>query len=138
MYNQEDLSTVLAHNLKDEALMQLVAVANSGAKVSVTLIIEVLIVYGDIISGAVYCDEMLNKLSEDAGDETPLKSLREYYRELKNNAYGGVTSLQVKPFYLHLENYSFLTASGNRIVSEGEIMRISIQKVSAFSLGRPE
>ncbi|UXO69973.1 hypothetical protein [Pantoea dispersa] len=137
MYNQEDLNPVLAHDLKDETLMKLVTVSGEGAKISVTLIVEGLVVYGDIISGGVYCDEMLKKLNQDAGDPKPIGALREYFQSLKDSFYSESDGSRIKPFYLHLENYSFLTGNGNRLISENDILRVSIQKVSAFSLGRP-
>jgi len=128
---------VLSHRMKDKALMHFVSCANIGAGVGITLLVNGQVVYGDLISGKEYCEQMYKKISSAKGDPLLAESIASYFNKLGENTYTKENNADVPLNYLHLEKVAYLKGDGHQVNMNGTLLRIRIEDVNGFSLGRP-
>ncbi|WP_159061598.1 hypothetical protein [Pantoea agglomerans] len=55
MESSNEPQVVISQTQKDNALSRLVYIANAGAGIGITLLVEGQVVYGDLMSGKDYC-----------------------------------------------------------------------------------
>ncbi|EPN1651957.1 hypothetical protein ACTV1M_003728 [Cronobacter dublinensis] len=139
MEENKQLQEVVAHisPARDVALGNLVMVANMGARFSVTLIVDGQLVFGDLISGKDYCDEMYNSFSKAGGDNTLGEAVGGFFLKLKKDYYSPENDAEAPLNFIHLNNVSYMKGDGGQLNMQGSILRVCVDKVSAFSVGRP-
>lgn len=134
------MQEVIAHTkpVGDAALNHLVSVANLGAVLSLTLVVDGQVIFGDLISGKDYCDEMYNSFANNKTDKTLGEAVGSFFLELKEMFYVKENNADIPTNFIHLKNVSYLKADGDQLNMEGALLRVMLDKVSAFSVGRPE
>ncbi|AYH09407.1 hypothetical protein C5E24_06745 [Pectobacterium parmentieri] len=140
MENEIELQEVIAHiqPIKDVALSHLAFMANLGAGFSLTLLVDGQVIFGDIISGKDYCDEMHKQFANSSGDKNIGEVIGKFFLQLKDSSYVKENSSEIPLNFIHLKNISYLKGDGGQLHMNGSILRVTLDKVSAFSLGRPE
>jgi hypothetical protein len=128
---------VYAQLIKDSALEHLAAVANIGASFSVSVIVDGQIIYGDLISGKAYCEKMYKNFVSSSGDEGVNEAIGSFFKQLGENVYTKEKNSDIPTNYLHLDNYAIMRSDGGVVDVQGALLRVAIDRVSAFSLGRP-
>lgn len=131
------VNQVVSHRMKDEALLHLVSCANIGAGVGITLLVNGQVVYGDLISGKQYCEQMYKKISSANGDPSLAEAIASYFKNLGEDAYTKEDNVDVPLNYLHLDKIAYLKGDGNQVNINGTMLRVRIEDVNGFSLGRP-
>ena len=140
MEEHEQLQEVIAHvsPKRDLALGNLVLAANMGASFSITLIVDGQLVFGDLISGEDYCDEMYKSFSNSNGDKTLGEAVGGFFMNIKRDFYTNEKKADAPLNFIHLKNVSYMKGDGGLISMPGAILRVCVDKVSAFSVGRPQ
>lgn len=133
----EEPETVSAQLIKDSALEHLVSVANFGRSFSVSLIVDGQVVFGDLISGKAYCEKMYEVFASAKGDKGVNEAIGSFFKVLGERAYEQKNPADIPLNYLHLDNYALMRADGGTVDVQGALLRVAIDRVSAFSLGRP-
>ncbi len=133
----EEPETVYAHLIKDSALVHLVSVANAGASYSISVIVDGQVIYGDLISGKAYCERMYESFLSANGDKGLSEAIGSFFKFLGEDAYTKDDYSEIPVNYLHLENYALMRSDGGMVDVQGSLLRVAIDRVSAFSLGRP-
>ncbi|MCE1957052.1 hypothetical protein LWT02_09410 [Enterobacter bugandensis] len=137
MDNEEKLQEVIAHpqNLKDSALSHLVLLANVGVGVDVTIIVGGQIVAGQLVSGKDYAETIATNLRKaDVSDELK-DAMASFFDDLANE-YVSQEGRTIPLNFLHIRNPSYMKGDGGWTTVQGTIVRIPIEKVSGFSMGK--
>lgn len=134
------MQEVIAHTkpVGDAALNHLVSVANVGAGLSLTLVVDGQVIFGDLISGTDYCDEMYNSFANNNSDQALGEAVGHFFLELKARFYEKENHTDIPTNFIHLKNVAYLKADGEQLTVSGSILRVMLDKVSAFAVGRPE
>lgn len=130
----------------DWFLQQIVAFANMGLEIGITLTVEGVTITGTLIGGKTYFEE-LSKLVEDASGENNEvgKTLGKLWREntsLYEDA-AGQTEEQSVPFlppaFIHLRAAQIISPDGARLpAGNGYLWRGRVTAVSGFAIGKLE
>lgn len=123
--------------VKDQALCTLVKAANAGAEFGVTLVFDGQVVSGDLISGKAYCEAMNEYFLSSSGSKEVLGFLAGYFQEMGENSYTKDDLGDIPLNYLHLKNSAFLKGDGSFLATSGAFFRVAIDRVTAFTPGRP-
>lgn len=129
---------VLSYGVQDQALIHLVNLANHGVSSGVTLLLEGTVLYGDLMSGHEYCTLTASSIRDSFDDSsTELREfMAKFYDELSNEYVTGGDNV-IPLNFLHLKNAAHLGADGSKVTAKDGLFRISIEKISGFSFGRP-
>lgn len=129
--------SVYAYLIKDSALVHLVSVANAGASFSISIVVDGKVIYGDLISGKAYCERMYESFLSASGDKGLSEAVGSYFKILGEDVYTKDNYSDIPVNFLHLDNYAFMRGDGGTVDVNGSLLRVAIERVSAFSLGRP-
>jgi hypothetical protein len=136
MDNQEMISEVIAHRVKDESLLDVVNLANMGVGLGITLLVEGQVIVGDLISGKAYFEKLAAKMLTSTGGEEIASIVSKMFGDFGKEHYDK-DSKDVPLNYLHLENYAFLKGDGSLMNVSSSLMRICIEKISGYAIGKP-
>lgn len=135
MENEKEIQEVLAFTMKDNALVHLVICANAGVGTPVTLLVDGQVVNGDLVSGEVYSKDMAQKIRGTTVDEGLKDTMASFFDSLSKDY--SVTDDSLMPLnFLHLKNPSYMRGDGDWVTHNDTILRVSIEKVSGFNLGK--
>lgn len=138
MYQQQEITPVLAHGLKDEALMHVVSIVNKGAVIPVTIVLEGQTIFGKLISGKEYCDSMISAINGSGWEKDLIDQVNEFFEGAKEAHYAIDKTDGVPRYFLHLKEYGILKGDGFPLVIDDSFLRVPIDRVSAFALGKPD
>lgn len=127
---------VIAYGVKDSALIDIVRMANIGAGLGITLVVEGQVIFGDLISGKNYFEILSQKMLSAGGSPELAKVISNEFAHFGDEHYG-VDAGDMPLNYLHIKNYAFLKGDGYPVNYPDTVMRISIEKVSGYAIGRP-
>lgn len=138
---QEDENTVPTENKTDTDwhLQTLVSTANTtGLEFGVTLLVEGLIVSGNLIGGNKYFETFADNFSNGfRAEEETKEELRQAISSQGEIYNAAETDEEIPPpEFIHLEDARFFSPGGNSIPTEnGTLWRGKISSVSGFTLG---
>ncbi|CAM6926206.1 Gas vesicle protein [Enterobacter asburiae] len=137
MEQEEKLQEVISYpqNMKDSALSHLVLCANLNAAVDVTLIIGGQVVAGQLVSGKEYAETMAGNLRSANASEDLKDAMASFFDSLAQE-YRNEEGHSIPLNFLHIRNPAYLRGDGGWTNVQGTIVRIPIEKVSGFSLGK--
>jgi hypothetical protein len=137
MDKEEKLQEVIAHpqNLKDSALAHLVLLANVGLGVDVTIIVGGQIVAGQLVSGKDYAETIATNLRKSNVSDELKDAMASFFDDLANE-YVSQEGRSIPLNFLHIRNPSYMKGDGGWTTVQGTIVRIAIEKVSGFSMGK--
>ncbi|HFK5734498.1 TPA: hypothetical protein ACG0DS_002041 [Enterobacter sichuanensis] len=137
MEQEDKLQEVISYpqNLKDSALSHLVLCANLNAGVDVTVIISGQVVAGQLVSGREYAETQANGFRTANGEETIKEVMASFFDSLANE-YRNEEGHQIPLNFLHIKNPSYMQGNGAWTTVNGTILRIPIEKVGGFSIGK--
>ncbi|RFS80630.1 hypothetical protein D0U00_04375 [Leclercia adecarboxylata] len=137
MDKEEKLQEVIAHpqNLKDSALVHLVLCANLDAAVDVTVIVSGQVVAGKLVSGKEYAETVAGNL-RSANASPELKDAIASFFDTLAHEYRSEDGHIIPLNFLHIKNPSYMKGDGAWTTVNGTIIRIPIEKVGGFSLGK--
>ena len=129
---------VLSFGMQDKALLQLVSLANHNVSTGVTLLLDGRVIVGDLMSGYDYCNQTAESIRSGGGNSG--QELREYmatfFDELAKS-YKTDSENEIPLNYLHLKYVGTMLSDGEISPIKGGLFRLSIEKISGFSMGRP-
>lgn len=137
MEDYNDPQVVISQTQKDNALCRLVYIANAGAGIGITLLVEGQVVYGDLMSGKDYCQEMYESLISANGPKEVNELMANGFKEMGEEYYSTENLNGIPLNYLHLKNVAYLKGDGGMLIVNGSPLRVAIEKVSGFAVGRP-
>jgi len=137
MDKEEKLQEVIAHpqNLKDSALAHLVLCANLNAGVDVTVIVSGQVVAGQLVSGKEYAETIAGNL-RSANASPELKDAMASFFDKLAHEYRSEDGHTIPLNFLHIKDPSYMKGDGGWTSVHGAIVRIPIEKVGGFSLGK--
>lgn len=137
MGKEEKLQEVIAHpqNLKDSALSHLVLLANVGLGVDVTIIIDGQIVAGELVSGKEYSETVATNLRKSNVSDELKDVMASFFDDLAKE-YRSEEGHSIPLNFLHIRDPSYMKGDGGWTTVQGTIVRIPIEKVSGFSMGK--
>lgn len=130
----EQPTEVIARKFMDNALVDYVCWANNGIYQPISITVGGTIYSGNLISGAKWCDEMINFYTEKAGNSDEIKeAMRQYYNGLKDHKYSGdIAPEQIA--MIHMNEVKIIQA-GNVNVAPLRLWRFKIEEIDGFSPG---
>ncbi len=134
MDNFEGMKEVITHSMRDDALCHLVECANIGAGVDITVITGGQMITGTLVSGDEYSRTTASAIRSMQADDVLKNAIAKFFDDLALD-YRKEEGHQIPLNYLHLKNPAYYT-SGKWQLFEGSIVRIHIEKVNGFTLGR--
>lgn len=137
MEDSNEPQVVISQTQKDNALCRLVYIANAGAGIGITLMVEGQVVYGDLMSGKDYCQAMHDCLTSANGPVEINELMANGFKEMGEEYYSTEHLNEIPLNYLHLRNVAYLKGDGGLLIVNGSPLRVAIEKVSAFAVGRP-
>jgi len=137
MESSNEPQVVISQTQKDNALSRLVYIANAGAGIGITLLVEGQVVYGDLMSGKDYCREMYECLISANGPKEVNELIAIGFKEMGEEYYSTEHLNEIPLNYLHLKNIAYLKGDGGTLIVNGSPLRVAIEKVSGFAVGRP-
>lgn len=138
MEEKNEHQAVISHMQKDDALCHLVFMANGGISADVTLLVEGQVVSGSLISGKEFCQNSHDDLVRLSENKQVADLMGGFFKQMAEEDYSRQEMSQIPLNYLHLKDVSYFRGDGKHQTIEGSQLRISIEKVSGFSLGRPQ
>lgn len=140
MENDIELQEVIAHTKprRDAVLKHFVLLANLGCGIDVTIVVDGQVIAGQLISGKEYCEEMYNSFVNVKNNRETGEVIGEYFLKLKDDVYTKENASEIPLNFLHLKKVGYLKGDGGFMNFNGALLRVSLDKVSAFSPGRPE
>lgn len=130
-----ELQEVIAYQTRDESLLGIVKIANLGAGIGITLLVEGQVVFGDLVSGKEYFEKISEKIKGADGSAEIADSISSMFLNFGESYYDQPIN-DIPQNYLHIKNYAFLKGDGYPVNFQDAYMRIAIEKISGFAIGR--
>lgn len=140
MENSEDTkepTQVIALGIKDHSLMHLALCANWGLDSAVTIMIGGQVVAGILVSGQEYAEHTAKEFRDANSSEEVGNALANFYDELAND-YRKEDGHEMPLNFIHIKDPAYLTGDGNWYTIRNSYLRVAIDKVAAFSNGKPD
>jgi len=137
MEQEDKIQEVISYtrNVKDSALVHLALCANLNAGLDITIIISGQVVAGQLISGKEYAETQAKSLRAANPEGTTGDVVASFYDALANE-YRNEEGHEIPLNYLHIKTPSYMQGNGSWTTVNGTILRVPIEKVGGFSLGK--
>ncbi|HBX3400961.1 TPA: hypothetical protein NO705_000878 [Klebsiella pneumoniae] len=137
MEDEKAITEVLAHSIgpKDAALCHLALCANYGVGTEVTIVVGGQLITGELVSGKEYAETTANAFRNANCDDSLKESLAGFFEELAND-YSQEEGNTIPLNYVHLKDPAYLRGDGVWLTIKGAILRVHLEKVLGFTLGR--
>lgn len=133
---ENDLSEVVSHGIKDSSLMHLVLCANCGVGVDVTIVTGGQVIAGQLVSGKEYAEKTASIFRNADAEDNIKELLAKFFDDLAYDYRTGGDN-QIPLNFLHIKNPAYMKGDGRWFTITDTILRVAIGKIEAFSPGKP-